>query len=145
MKKRYLLLVHINLKKENEVGLVVWDTSGQERFRSLAFKTMKNIDVIVLVFDVTNRKSFENIACWLSLIKENTENKPHVILFWNKSDVEKEKWNSKEEIKQCVKKAKLDYFEISAIKNQGINEGLSYFTNNLYDKLEEKKKNYNAY
>ena len=142
----YKFEIKVILRKENKVKLIVWDTSGQEGFRSLALKTIKNIDGIVLVFDVTNRKSFENISSWLNLIKEKTENKPHVILFGNKSDVEKEKWNiTNQEIKQCVKRTKLDFFEVSAKKNQGINEGLSYLTNNLYDKLEEKKKNYNAY
>ena len=142
----YKFEIKVILKKEKEVNLIVWDTSGQERFRSLALKTIKNFDGIVLVFDVTNRKSFENISNWLSLIKENTEQKPNIILFGNKSDVEKEKWKiTKEEIKQCVKKTKLDYFEVSAKKNQGINEGLSYLTNNLYDKLEEKKRYYTTY
>ena len=77
----YKFEIKVILKKDNEVKLIVWDTSGQERFRSLAIKTIKNIDGIILVFDVTNRSSFKNISNWLRLIKENTEQKPNIILF----------------------------------------------------------------
>ena len=79
----YKFEIKVILKKDNEVKLIVWDTSGQERFRSLAIKTIKNIDGIILVFDVTNRSSFKNISNWLRLIKENTEQKPNIILFGN--------------------------------------------------------------
>ena len=79
----YKFEIKVILKKDNEVKLIVWDTSGQERFRSLAIKTLKNIDGIILVFDVTNKSSFKNISNWLRLIKENTEQKPNIILFGN--------------------------------------------------------------
>ena len=79
----YKFEIKVILKKDKEVKLIVWDTSGQERFRSLAIKTIKNIDGIILVFDVTNRSSFKNISNWLRLIKENTEQKPNIILFGN--------------------------------------------------------------
>ena len=79
----YKFEIKVILKKDNEVKLIVWDTSGQERFRSLAIKTIKNIDGIILVFDVTNRSSFKNISNQLRLIKENTEQKPYIILFGN--------------------------------------------------------------
>ena len=79
----YKFEIKVILKKDNEVKLIVWDTSGQERFRSLAIKTIKNLDGIILVFDVTNRSSFKNISNWLRLIKENTEQKPNIILFGN--------------------------------------------------------------
>ena len=142
----YKFSIKILLKKENKVNLIVWDSSGQERFRSIVLKNLKNVEGIILVFDVTNRKSFENIDEWLRLIKENIEQNPDIILFGNKADVEKEKWKvTKEEIKQYLKKMKLDYFEISTKINQGINEGLFYLTNNLYDKLEEKRKRYVVY
>ena len=74
----YKFEIKVILKKDNEVKLIVWDTSGQERFRSLAIKTIKNIDGIILVFDVTNRSSFKNISNWLRLIKENK----NLILFY---------------------------------------------------------------
>ena len=142
----YKFTIKILLKKENKVKLIIWDSSGQERFRSIVLNNLKNVEGIILVFDVTNRKSFENIDEWLRLIKENIEQNPDIILFGNKADVEKEKWKvTKEEIKQYLKKMKLDYFEISTKINQGINEGLFYLTNNLYDKLEEKRKRYVVY
>ena len=51
----------INLKNGKEIRLILWDTAGQERFRSAALRTIKFVQGIVLVFDVSDKKSFENI------------------------------------------------------------------------------------
>ena len=74
----------------NTIKLILWDTAGQERFRSIALKSIKAVQGIVIVFDLTNKKSFENINLWLEIIKENFQN-PCLVLFGNKADIEKEK------------------------------------------------------
>ena len=116
-----------------EIKLIVWDTSGQERFRSIALKTVKHIEGIVLVFDVTNRKSFDNIDEWLTIIKENFIN-PIVILCGNKVDLDKQEWEvDKEEIERLAKCENWKYFEISAKDMIGIDDGFSYLVNKIYD------------
>ena len=131
-------MVLINSKKKQVlengevIKLIVCDTSGQERFRPSTFKMFKSIRGIILVFDVTNRKSFYNVEVWLSLIKENCINAPIIILFGNKVDEGKEKFDiDKEEIERFVKKNNLDFFAVSAKNGIGINEGISY----LFKKL----------
>ena len=120
------------LENEKVIKLIVWDTPGQERFRPAIFKMLKSIRGIILVFDVTNRKSFYNVEVWLSLIKENCINDPIIILFGNKVDEGKEKFDiDKEEIERFVKKNNLDFFAVSAKNGIGINEGISY----LFKKL----------
>ena len=52
----------------NTIKLILWDTAGQERFRSIALKSIKAVQGIVIVFDLTNKKSFENINLWLEII-----------------------------------------------------------------------------
>ena len=122
-----------HLKDEKEIKLIVWDTSGQERFRSIALKTVKHIEGIVLVFDVTNRKSFDNIDEWLTIIKENFIN-PIIILCGNKVDLDKQEWEvDKEEIERLAKCENWKYFEISAKDMIGIDDGFSYLVNKIYD------------
>ena len=127
-----------NLKNGNEIKLILWDTAGQERFRSVALKAIKAVQGIVLVFDVTKKSSFDNIGSWLEEIKENLQN-PCLILFGNKIDLGKEKWQvSTEEAKAYAEKMKLPYYETSAKTKQGIQEGFSYIVNETYEKVEGK-------
>lgn len=130
----------IKLKNSKEIKLIVWDTAGQERFRSAAFKTIKSVQGIALVFDVTSRKSFDNVNLWLEEIKEHFDN-PCLVLLGNKVDIEKEKWEvTKEEIEQFAKKKNMAYFETSAKTSKGINESFVHLANIAYDKIEKHKK-----
>ena len=130
----------IKLKNSKEIKLIVWDTAGQERFRSAAFKTIKSVQGIALVFDVTSRKTFDNVNLWLEEIKEHFDN-PCLVLLGNKVDIEKEKWEvTKEEIEQFAKKKNMVYFETSAKTSKGINESFVHLANIAYDKIEKHKK-----
>ena len=51
-----------------EISAKIWDTAGQERFRTLTHSFYKNADGIIISFDVTERKSFENIKTWIESI-----------------------------------------------------------------------------
>ena len=106
------------LKNGNEIKLILWDTAGQERFRSVALKAIKAVQGIVVVFDVTVRKSFENIDSWLEEIKNNFTN-PSLVLFGKKVDMDKEKWEvTKEEAEQYAKKMNLQYSQNIAVSNK---------------------------
>ena len=121
------------LKNGTEIKLILWDTAGQERFRSVALKAIKAVQGIVIVFDVTLKKSFQNIDLWLEEIKNNFNN-PSLVLFGNKVDMDKEKWEvTKEEAEQYAKKMNLQYFETSAKTKQGLDEGFSFIVNKAYD------------
>ena len=130
----------IKLKNGKEIKLILWDTAGQERFRSAAFKTIKFVQGIALVFDVSGKKSFEHIDMWLEEIKDNFEN-PCLVLFGNKIDKPKDQWEiTRDEINEYVEQKKLAYFETSAKDNIGIDEGLIHVANEAYEKLESKRK-----
>ena len=116
-----------------EIKLIVWDTSGQERFRSIALKALKHIDGIVLVFDVTNRQSFDNLDDWITIIRKNFLN-PIVILCGNKTDIDKEEWKvGRREIERLAIHESWKYFEISAKNMDGIDDGFNYLVNKIYD------------
>lgn len=69
--------------------LVLWDITGQARFRFVIDRYMKGASGALLLFDVTNMTSFVNIDKWVSLVKKNYESLP-VILIAAKCDLEKE-------------------------------------------------------
>ena len=127
------------LNNGNEIKLIIWDCGGQERFRSMALETMRMTYGIILVFDVWDYNSFENLNMYLQEISESFEKNIPIVLFANKVDLEKERWQvTDEQIKTFAKEKNLPYFKVSAKTKQGINEGFSYIVNKTYKKLEEK-------
>ena len=123
------------LNNGKEVRLIIWDSGGQERFRSSIISTLRHVEEIIIVFDVTNRKSFDDIENWLEIIKERF-NDPVIILFGNKVDVKKEEWKvTEEEINLFCTKKKLKYFGTSAKNNNGIKEGFSYLANIIFERV----------
>ena len=64
----------IQIDNNKKIKLEIWDTAGQEKFRSLAKAYYRNIDVGILVYDVTNKTSFEEIKnYWIKDIKEDND------------------------------------------------------------------------
>ena len=130
----------ILLKSGKDIKLILWDTAGQERFRSAAFKTIKSVHGIALVFDVSNKETFNNISLWLDDIKDNFDD-PCLILFGNKTDKPKEEWQiTQDEINTFIKEKNLTYYETSAKLNKGIDEGLAHIANDAFEKVEKTKK-----
>ena len=122
------------VKNNEKVKVILWDTAGAERFRSAAFKWVKNADGIILVFDFCLKYSFDELDLWLNQIKENL-NVSSIILFGNKADIDKNEWQvTSEEINEYVKEKRIPYFEVSAKTGEGLNEGLLYIVNEIYDK-----------
>ena len=65
----------------------IWDTAGQERFKSISSLYFKNAVGAMLVYDITYRESFENIAKWMQQIRAQADPGIVLILIGNKSDL----------------------------------------------------------
>ncbi|ULT82010.1 hypothetical protein L3Y34_011757 [Caenorhabditis briggsae] len=72
---------------DKKVKLQIWDTAGQERFRSVATSYYRDADALLLVYDIANRQSFDNVRDWLSHIKEHGKEAVQVTLVGNKCDL----------------------------------------------------------
>ena len=129
------------IKIKNKIyKLTIWDTVGQERYRSLPKKYYQNVNGILLLFDLNEKKSFENISHWIENINDNikrrfTEESNNLIitLIGNKIDLER-KVNS-EEINKLIKELNIKYFEVSCKLNINVYDSITYniiqCTNNL--------------
>jgi Ras-related protein Rab-1A len=131
--------------KDMDVKLQIWDTSGQERFRSLAKNYLKKADGIIFVYDITDKKTFEGVKDWIKEAESQGIYKQ--ILVGNKCDLERKV--SKERIENFKKKnnlnIKFNYFETSALTGDGIDDCMLCVVDNI-NKLYEKNKdniNYN--
>ena len=128
-------LKSLRINGNNYYKLVLWDTAGQERFRSLPKKYYRNIDGVLLIFDVNSRDSFEDVSNWMKDINENAfkaqeegnENKSTDIMIYligNKIDMldEGERKVTKEEAEKLADDLGVKYFEISCKWNLNIEE-----------------------
>ena len=132
----------ITLKNGEEIKLIIWDTAGQERFRSIALKSIKTAQGVVIVFDLTKKSTFNNVVNWLKQINDNLNSNVSLVLFGNKCDIEEGKWEvNKEEVLKFAKIKGLPYFETSAKSNINIKEGFENVANAAYEKLEGNKNN----
>jgi len=125
------------VKIENKIlKLQIWDTAGQERFRSITESYYRGASAIVLLYDVTNRKSFLNIKNWMESISKNVYSKPKIVLVGNKIDVDKSSIVvSTEEGKEISKQYKIPFFECSARKDINIKEIFETIARQLYESI----------
>jgi Ras-related protein Rab-6A len=103
-----------------QVRLHVWDTAGQEQFRSLIPAYLRNSTVTILVFDITNRATFESLANWHKMTLELTT--PAFVVVGNKVDLAASRTVATEDGEQWAKSISALYFETSAITSVNIQE-----------------------
>jgi small GTP-binding protein len=97
------------------VKLQIWDTCGQEKFRSLTKNFYKNSDLAILVYSIDNLLSFNNIDIWLKELRATAKSDLVVFLVGNKIDKEEERQVSKEMLQDFIDKNNIDLaMEVSA-------------------------------
>lgn len=92
----------------------LWDTAGQERFRSICSHFYKDACLIFIVFDLTNRASFENLKYWIDETNKHKNEHTEIIILGNKSDLINMRTISNEEIYDYLKNYNLTYYETNA-------------------------------
>ena len=107
---------------EKTYNVNFYDTAGQERYKSLSLNLFKNTDGILLMYDVTERKTFDAIPQWIEGIEENEGSHFPIILVGNKCDLNDERQVPIEEGQELAKKYNFDFFETSNKEGTNINE-----------------------
>ena len=124
----------INLN-EQEIKLQIWDTAGQESFRSITRSYYRGACGALLVFDLTNRHSFDNVQEWLNDARSNCNTPITVMLVGNKVDLESKRQVSKEEASTFAKENGLVYIETSAKTAQNVDDAFIKTAQVIYDKV----------
>lgn len=116
----------------------IWDTAGQEKFRSIVKMYYKGAHSCILMYDITNYTSFKNIEQWLLDI--NQEGNFTKILIGNKNDLEKHRCVSQKEGKQLALKYDMEFMEISVKENKGVDESFEKLINKISKNYVDEKK-----
>jgi small GTP-binding protein len=114
----------VNFPKANKtIKFEIWDTAGQERYRSLAKVFYNNASACILVYDITNKDTFNDIVnYWIPELKENAPKDTILALAGNKSDLYLEEQVNDNEGKNLAKNINAIYLRTSAKLNSSIDE-----------------------
>ncbi|XP_025082113.1 ras-related protein Rab-37-like isoform X3 [Pomacea canaliculata] len=107
-----------------KVKLQIWDTAGQERFRSITHAYYRDAHALLLLYDVTNKTSFDNIRAWLAEINEYAQEDVVIMLLGNKCDASSERVIRKEEGERLAREYGVAFMETSA--KTGVNVDLAF-------------------
>ena len=118
--------VDFKMKKKEIDGKVIkvqiWDTAGHERFRAITYSYYRGANAIIIVFDITEDKSFLSIRDWLKQIDKYASKNVFKFLVGNKSDLQYKRLVSFEDAKKFADELNIPYFETSAKEGININE-----------------------
>ena len=113
----------INNKK---VRVQLWDTVGQEKYKSITQNLILRVQGIIILFDITNKDSFNNLNEWIKTVREQVGNNLAILLVGNKCDLEENRLVFKEEANIFAKNEKIKYIETSCKTGENIIKAIDY-------------------
>ena len=110
--------VDFQVKKETvqgkQIEVQIWDSAGQEKYRSISKQYYNRAQGILLVYDITKRDTFSAIKHWLKDIDSQVQTNPQIVLIGNKLDLSSKRVVDEDEAIEFAKSHKIPFFETSA-------------------------------
>ena len=126
----------IELEDGKEINLRLFDTAGQERYKSISANFIKKANGILLIYDITNKASFNSISKWMESIEEISPANTIVIIVGNKIDLETERQVTREEGVRKAKEYDIPFYETSCKSGININQVFTRITKEILNKNE---------
>lgn len=126
------------------VKLQIWDTAGQERFRTITTAYYRGAMGILLVYDVTDQKSFDNIKTWFSNVEQHASEGVNKILIGNKCDWEEKRQVSTEQGQALADELGIPFMEVSAKTNINIEKAFYSLAGDIKKRLMDSSKDTSA-
>lgn len=142
--RTYLPTLGVNISEKalkvnkDLIQLVLWDIAGQSKFEKMRVHFYQGMEATLLIFDLTNKKSFKNIREWYKDIKNNSLQTRSLIgaLIGNKSDLKDQREVSYEEASEFAEELNLSYLETSALTGENINQMFLEISKEIIESLE---------
>ncbi|XP_055371347.1 ras-related protein Rab-27A [Condylostylus longicornis] len=130
-------LIYSSRGRNYRIHLQLWDTAGQERFRSLTTAFYRDAMGFLLIFDLTNEKSFLEVTNWLEQLRTHAycEN-PDVVLCGNKCDLESYRVISDQQARELAERYNLPYVETSACTGLNIRHAVDVLLDRVMNRME---------
>ncbi|CBY34279.1 unnamed protein product [Oikopleura dioica] len=117
-----------------KIKLQIWDTAGQERFHTITTSYYRGANGILLVYDITQPKTFDNISKWLRNINEHASEDVERMLIGNKCDMEDKRLISEERGRKVAEENGIKFFETSAKENINIEIAFNSLAEDILNK-----------
>ena len=134
----------MTLKNGKNIKLQIWDTAGQDRFRAITKNYYRGANGIILVYDITNLQSFDNVKNWISQIREEASKNVIIYIAGNKIDNEGGRKVTTENGKKLAEEYGFPFYETSAKNDINIKETFDDIVekiDSVYSKLETNEGN----
>ena len=122
------------------IRVKIWDTAGQEQYKALTKNFYRNSDGVIIVYDVTNKSTFEKVQEWVQSIDEYTDSEKNIqkVLVGNKIDLPRQV--TTEEGKKLSDMYNIPFYEASAKDNIGIEDFMKKIIGAALENLSSQKK-----
>lgn len=124
-KYKFVSLTNKETNKEEKIRLEIWDTAGQERFKAITRSYLRGAEGLLLVYDITDEITFENVKTWMQQIQQFAEKDCDKVLVGNKCDLNSARKVEMQEGQSMADKFGVQFFEASARSNLNIQEAFT--------------------
>ena len=125
----------ITLPNSRRIKLICWDTAGQEKYRSIISNYYKDICGVLLVYDITNRRSFNNLEYWLAEVRRFSVCKDHkhpILLIGTKVDLQERRRVSVDEGREFADAHGLFFVETNALNPTTLDNVMDTYLTSIY-------------
>ncbi|CAK8536053.1 unnamed protein product [Lathyrus sativus] len=122
---------------QKPIKLQIWDTAGQELFRSITRSYYRGATGALLVYDITRRETFDHLASWLEDARRHANSSMTIMLIGNKCDLIKKRVVSTEEGEKFAKENGLMFMEVSAKSAEKVKEAFVKTSRKIYKKIKD--------
>ena len=130
---------NVKLDNGSEIKFKIFDTAGQERFKSISQNYIKKANGVLLMYDISDEASFNNIENWMQNIQDNSGNKMCIVLVATKCDLVEERVVSKESGEKLAEKYGIHFYETSSKDNINIEKSFYDIAEQIIEKNKGKK------
>ena len=138
--QKYFLQKIKNIEIQGKsVKLQIWDTAGEERFKNIISSYYRGASGLLLLYNITDRESFESLNSWLIDIEKNAAKNVCKILVGTNCDLEDERKVTYQEGKEFATKNEMKFIEVSAKNNINVKEAFDILLEDIWNNISNKK------
>lgn len=120
---------------DKKIRVQLWDTAGEEKYRSITKTLFLRVQGIITIFDITKEETFINLKSWINSIKEECGNNMPILIIGNKCDLTEYRVVKKETAYKYAKKEKIEYIETSSKTGENIKNSVDIICSKVIKSL----------